>query len=571
MTAKRLLSTVLILIFVLSAIPVSAGAESIPSARITGLDGSEENLRSSQLLEVVTAGFSENAKLKYTYDRSDVKKKVGRTTEYPYFWSFEKKDMFTSKYDQSQNGKTFSSDYKYFSLSSRLWYNNTHYNMTNDELKDITVTVTVKDTNYKSATYGKTATASYTGFKVPDLSADMSHAVIAMFEGDTENVLNLLGKAGVTHIACENCYIRDAAIADSKIARVKGDSNTHEIKAIKSGITEVNLEVYKSGRCAMHSDSTGKSVTHVKVFKRPLAKANETTVTLTNLEKGVAYTVNGVTKICDNADAPLVFDGLTPDTNYEFYIEATYTTTNGSHTAYSYTDINTLKQIVIPEPESESVPEFASSYAYIFGYNDSTMAAEKDVLKAEVSQMIYRLVKQNGELGGFYYDVNAQPAFSDIEGQWFRSGVEYLNYKGAFFGYGRNINPKMKIARGEAFKLICLGLGFADDNGLSVDEYAQILFDAKYIIGDENGNLNLDKAFSRAEFCTVFNRIIGREKASLKTADGVIVSAETYGFEDLIESEWYYDAMLKATSAYDSDGYVDLELRGQRNDLDDFE
>ena len=48
------------------------------------------------------------------------------------------------------------------------------------------------------------------------------------------------------------------------------------------------------------------------------------------------------------------------------------------------------------------------------------------------------------------------------------------------------------------------------------------------------------------------------------------VSGETYGFSDLREGTWYYEIMLKATSAYDDNGYVDLEKRGIRNVLDDY-
>ena len=44
-----------------------------------------------------------------------------------------------------------------------------------------------------------------------------------------------------------------------------------------------------------------------------------------------------------------------------------------------------------------------------------------------------------------------------------------------------------------------------------------------YIVGDENGNLNTGDFITRAEFCTIYNRIIGRENALLKDAAGNVI------------------------------------------------
>lgn len=214
--------------------------------------------------------------------------------------------------------------------------------------------------------------------------------------------------------------------------------------------------------------------------------------------------------------------------------------------------------------------EYTSKYAYIYGYNDNTMAADNNLLRSEVSAMVHRLVKQNNKLGDFVYNESAAPAFDDIGGEWFRSGIEYINHKGAFAG-GSSVYPYIEVTRGETFKIICLGLGFSEKTNLSYENYAAILQKAGYIQGDENGDLNIWKPITRAEFCTIYNHIIGRDKAMLVTANGVKITAETYGFNDLKESSWYYETMLRATSAYDDNGYVDLELRNQRNVLDDYQ
>ena len=224
------------------------------------------------------------------------------------------------------------------------------------------------------------------------------------------------------------------------------------------------------------------------------------------------------------------------------------------------------------EDKGPIIPKYTNNYAYIFGYNDTQMGPDGSLLRCELSAMIHRLVKQNDMLDGFYYNKSNVPFYSDIEGEWFRSAIEFMAYKGAFnTEKGSNINPYVAVTRGEAFKLICIGLGFTDDTTLTVDEYAEIMKEAGYIQGDENGDLNVSDLITRAEFCTIYNRVTGRDKAGLVTADGEEITAKTYGFTDLTEDKWYYETMLKATSAYDENGYVDIEKRGIRNNLDDYE
>lgn len=264
--------------------------------------------------------------------------------------------------------------------------------------------------------------------------------------------------------------------------------------------------------------------------------------------------------------------------NYEIrWYVLKYHALNGWHVDGVIVEKETQKPIEIPLPDEPGYvkpddikTEFTSNYAYIFGYTDSTMAPNEKLIRAEVSQMIYRLVKQNDMLDSFVYKESATPAFDDIDGQWFRSGIEYLNTKGSY-AENESVYPYVTVTRGETFKLLCLGLNFIDNSELLYDEYAAILYNAGYIKGDENGNLNVDKFITRAEFCSMYNTIIGRENALLITADGEEITADTYGITDLDEGEWYYDVMLRATSAYDNDGYVDIELRNHRNILDDYQ
>src|SRR5699024_6428573 len=73
-----------------------------------------------------------------------------------------------------------------------------------------------------------------------------------------------------------------------------------------------------------------------------------------------------------------------------------------------------------PEESPGEAFEYTSNFAYIYGYSDTVMAPDNELLRSEVSAMVHRLVKQNNKLGGFVYDASAAPAFDDIQGEWFR-------------------------------------------------------------------------------------------------------------------------------------------------------
>ena len=213
--------------------------------------------------------------------------------------------------------------------------------------------------------------------------------------------------------------------------------------------------------------------------------------------------------------------------------------------------------------------EYYNNYAYIFGYNDTTMAPEAPLLRSEVCAMIHRLAKQAGSLNGFVYDESKEAVYADIAGQWHRSGIEFLHHMGGFAD-AENIYPDAAVTRGEAFELVCVGLSFTKDTTLTDDEYAEILREAGFIAGDGTGDLMVDSTLQRAEFCAIYNKIIGRADAELETKDGTVVTPEFYGYTDIPADKWYYKTMIRATSAYDDEGFIDLSLRGVRNELDDY-
>lgn len=208
----------------------------------------------------------------------------------------------------------------------------------------------------------------------------------------------------------------------------------------------------------------------------------------------------------------------------------------------------------------EKKVSYKCDYVYIFGYNDSEIGADGPLLRGELAQMIYRLVKQNKGVS------NGGNSFSDTTGEWFESGISYMAKVGAIDRNKANAQPVASVTRGETYKMICLGLGFTSDTELSFSEYATILRNSGYLQGDGRVTAKIQ----RWEFCELFNAILGR---SNYCADGFFdtkgneVTAETYGYTDLQPSDPYYRTMMIATSAF-TGGKIDLAKRIDRNTYD---
>ena len=208
----------------------------------------------------------------------------------------------------------------------------------------------------------------------------------------------------------------------------------------------------------------------------------------------------------------------------------------------------------------EAKVAYRCDYVYLFGYNDSEIGATGPLLRGELAQMIYRLVKQNKGVS------NGGNSFSDTAGEWFESGISYMAEVGAIDQSKASANPYATVTRGETYKMICLGLGFTSDTELSFSEYATILRNSGYLSDDGRVTARI----ARWEFCKLFNAILGRsgycQNGYLDT-NGNEVTAETYGYTDLQPSDSYYRIMMIATSTF-TNGKIDLAKRIERNTYD---
>lgn len=265
-------------------------------------------------------------------------------------------------------------------------------------------------------------------------------------------------------------------------------------------------------------------------------------------------TVSGGGQFEPNASAT-----ITAEANAGYYFIGWYDENGELVTADTSYSLTVLKNRTFTAKFEKKV-SYQCDYVYIFGYNDSEIGATGPLLRGELAQMIYRLVKQNRGVS------NGGNSFSDTAGEWFESGISYMAEVGAIDQNKANAYPYASVTHGETYKMICLGLGFTSDADLSFSEYATILRNSGYLTDDGR----VTEKIQRWKFCQLFNAILGRSNYCMDgfyDINGNEVTAETYGYTDLKPDDFYYRIMMIATSTF-TNGKIDLEKRIDRNTYD---
>lgn len=246
-----------------------------------------------------------------------------------------------------------------------------------------------------------------------------------------------------------------------------------------------------------------------------------------------------------------------------------------------------------PVPDGDEIDLDGVGYAYIFGYEPEIgyeydeltgghlvakvqMAPQDNVTREQVAAMIMRLIDQKYDTKNSNYAVTSN--ISKHAGTWYERGLAYLASKGTFDGI--DSVETGAVTRGEVAKLVAYGLNlskktdtaFSDIENSPYKSYIETMAAYGYMQGMNNTEFQPDKVMTRAEFCSMFNNIIGRNEMGLTAQDGTKVTPEIYSIVDL-SGHWAEEIMLKATSAYDEKGLIDVTTRlsNIRNVLDNYD
>ena len=214
------------------------------------------------------------------------------------------------------------------------------------------------------------------------------------------------------------------------------------------------------------------------------------------------------------------------------------------------------KPNVPTEPDMPEDLNIVDHFSYIVGYEDGTVMPQKQITRAEVATIFYRLLKEDVR------DENTTDVsdFSDVSSSdWYGTTVATLAEMNILKGYeDGTFRPNAPITRAE---FAAIATRFFDETGATYEPgtftdvtgsewFAGAIMDAVnlgLIGGYEDGTVRPNNNITRAEACAIVNRTLGR----VPDADHLLPEDEMKTWPDNPESAWFYADMQEATNGHE--------------------
>ncbi len=214
------------------------------------------------------------------------------------------------------------------------------------------------------------------------------------------------------------------------------------------------------------------------------------------------------------------------------------------------------KPNVPTEPDMPEDLNTVDHFSYIVGYEDGTVMPQKQITRAEVATIFYRLLKEDVR------DENTTNVsdFSDVSSSdWYGTTVATLADMGIVKGYeDGTFRPNAPITRAE---FAAIATRFFDETGATYEPgtftdvtgsewFAGAIMDAVnlgLIGGYEDGTVRPNNNITRAEACAIVNRTLGR----VPDADHLLPEDVMKTWPDNPESAWFYADMQEATNGHE--------------------
>lgn len=207
-------------------------------------------------------------------------------------------------------------------------------------------------------------------------------------------------------------------------------------------------------------------------------------------------------------------------------------------------------------------------FAYIIGYPDGTIRPEREISRAEVATIYFRLLTDDSR-ARYKAETNS---FSDVNrGDWFNNAVSTLCNAGILNGYpDGTFKPNAPITRAEKATIaakfdiftnadVTLDKSFNDIKGHWAEEYILLAASRGWVNGYEDGSFRPDQNIKRAEAMKMVNYVLGRvvDQAGLDPIKGSkyynewIDVVHSGGTNNQDAKPWYYYHVQEATNSHD--------------------
>ena len=212
-----------------------------------------------------------------------------------------------------------------------------------------------------------------------------------------------------------------------------------------------------------------------------------------------------------------------------------------------------------PKPPVVEIPDDVPTglngkdhYAYVVGYPDGMVYPQKNITRAEVATIFFRLLTDETREA----NMTKSNGYNDMkEGAWYTCAVSTLSKMGIIKGYeDGSFKPDASISRAE-FAAIAARFDpdgdktpatFSDVSSHWAKDEISIAANHGWIKGYEDGSFKPDQKITRAETMTLVNRVLKRLP---ETKDDLHKDMKTWP-DNQKESAWFYLAVQEATNSH---------------------
>lgn len=192
-------------------------------------------------------------------------------------------------------------------------------------------------------------------------------------------------------------------------------------------------------------------------------------------------------------------------------------------------------------------------YAYIIGYDDGLVHPERNISRAEVATVFFRLLDE-ATRERYLTEKNS---FTDVQkGMWFNTAVSTMEAMGIVNGYeDGTFRPNDSITRAEFAAIAArfdengnpYGRPFADIFDHWAEAEICTAYNNGWILGYEDGSFKPDQYIVRSEAMTLINRVLQRIPEDCEDLlEGMVIWPDNMDTE-----KWYYLAVQEATNSHD--------------------
>ena len=261
-----------------------------------------------------------------------------------------------------------------------------------------------------------------------------------------------------------------------------------------------------------------------------------------------ANTMAGTYKVLTNEYAKLTPKNSAGQVGTELKFndpEVSYTVSGGGHGG------NGGGTVTIPDDVPTGL-NGKDHYAYVVGYPDGMVYPQKNITRAEVATIFFRLLKDETREA----NMTKSNSYNDMkDGAWYTCAVSTLSKMGIIKGYeDGSFKPDASISRAE-FAAIAARFDpdgdktpatFSDVSSHWAKDEISIAANHGWIKGYEDGSFKPDQKITRAETMTLVNRVLKRLP---ETKDDLHKDMKTWP-DNQNESAWFYLAVQEATNSH---------------------